>query len=238
MYINDKAKKVISILEKSSTPTNTSAVALSVGLPRTTVEYILRTLEKNRIVSSKKSGKATVWNTLPQQQKEESQTHVVHGIHNIIHTLELAVNKKDLDVIVIENDTNVSILARKKYSDLFINLNKKFQSKNCPVYVLFHKKTLQRMSDLIEHKAASAESLMAIMNRAMSAYILPDHLFNMNVHVAAIGDTVFFTDFEVEKSTVIRNKNLALFFKDLFTLVSRMETKVDIRDVVKKLLGV
>ncbi|MEI6553794.1 MAG: hypothetical protein WCO09_04440 [bacterium] len=234
MIFNTKAIKVLDAIKKDSQ--NTSTIAHKIKLPRTTVEYTLRTLESQNMVTSKKIGKATVWST--KNKSLDSHVSVIHGIPKIISAFESAVNKRKLEVIVIESDETVKIFEKKQYHELFRDLNKKFQQKNALVYILFHEETIRRMYKMKKAGKIQPQTILQLMNRAMSSHILPDHLFNLNMHIAAIGENVFFTDFANESCTQIRNKELATFFKHLFEFVSRTESKMNIKKILGDMLKV
>ena len=232
MIINKKAEKILDILNYGQK--NTSAISKETNIPRTTVEYILRHLEKSKFVNSKKAGQATIWSKNILYEKE---TSIIYGIDNIINAFKLSVKKNGTEVIIIESDQSMSLIENKGYNDLFKKLNEKFQEKHSLIYILFHKKTIIRLDNMLKKDKIKKKTISALINRAMSAYLLPDDLFDLKIHIAIIGEKIFFTDFKLEKSLCIKNPILAVFFKHLFIFTSQTQNKIDTGATLKILLS-
>jgi len=232
MLNNPKVQKILDALDGGSQ--NTSALSRLIRTPRTTVEYILRSLERDSYVRSKKSGRETIWEKIMTYDKK---TKTIHGIKNIINAFENAVGKKNLEVVVIESDQSMAFAEDKKYNDLFKKLNEKFREKNALVYILFHRKTINRIKAMVHNHRIKDRTVSALINRGMSAHLLPDDLFDLNIHIAVIGKRVFFTDFRKEKSQSIDNDLLATFFKHIFLFIAQTQEKVNVGEILKDLVN-
>jgi hypothetical protein len=167
--------------------------------------------------------------------KNQEKKLKLNGIDNIIKSLESAVSKKGLEVVIIESDKVAKIFESKKLNDLFQNLNKKIKEKNSLVYVLFHRSTEKRINKMAKSEQIKLESIHSLMDRAMSAYVVPENLFNLNTHIATVGEMVFISDFDKETSIRIKNLALAKFFKSLFELASLTQEKIDVGKVLREI---
>ena len=232
MILNKKAKAILSVL--NSQPLNTTAISKKVKVPRTTVEYILRTLKKSGYTHSEKRGQATVWEMI-NKTDSSNDVYTIHGIKNILRELKSAVNKNGLSVFIVESDTSMQMAERKNFNNLFADLNKRFHEKKCLLYILFHEKTIARVQRMKKTQKLKEESISALMNRGMSAYVLPNNLFDINIHIAAIGDKIFLTDFSTEKSIALHNPLFALFIKHFFELMSYSQKRADVGKILNEI---
>ena len=228
-------RKIDIILDKLDLgPQNTSSLSKEANIPRTTVDYLLKSLLKKSYVVSRKSGQETIWE---KNEVVDENTKIIYGIDNIVKSFKKAVNKKGIEVIIIESDKTMEIAEDKRYNDSFKELNQKFHDKNALIYILFHKKTIQRINRMTRESKIKKATIYALTNRAMSAYLLPDDLFDLNIHVAVIGEKIFLTDFENARSVMMENVYLASFFKHFFTLITRIQEKANVAEILKDIIG-
>jgi predicted transcriptional regulator len=234
MLLNNKAKLVITTL--GATQLNTTAISKKANLPRTTVEYILRTLKKAGYADCKKSGQATIWNGTG-KTTDRNDVSVIVGINNIIKEFKSAIYKNGLSVVVIESDKSMQISEKKNINNHFSSLNKKFHDKKCLLYILFHQKTVERIRHMNKTKKLKDSSVSALMNRGMSAFLLPDNFFDLDIHIAAIGNKVFLTDFSAEKSICLNNPLFAGFIKQFFDFMSINQKKANVGRILEEVLN-
>ncbi len=234
MIVNETANKILRLLATDTL--HTSEISRRIKIPRTTVEYTLRTLEKSGHANSLKDGRKTVWKiSVPKETGDSVQ--IIRGIKNIIKSFEDSVNRRGLEVVVIESDESARIFERKRYNDLFKTLNHRLGETGALVYILFHQDSIGRLERMISEKKITLDTLRYLANRAMSSSVLPHNLFNLNLHICTIGDVVFITDFEKETSTRIVDRNLVRFFKQLFDYVSKLENNANVGMILKELIN-
>jgi predicted transcriptional regulator len=240
LNLSPKERVVLGVLQQQTLAQKISKIALRAELPHTTTSFILRKLEKRKLVARIKTNNHFRWKYKRNLDVIEEESHgsfrssflgVVLGMTNItkefIKILELA---------------SAGRLYSIQGSGISKSLLKKIDTKF--MYALHHE--VKRRKIIIEGVIAesvfrlfekmSLTQLSSHLDRLTIVYILPDELINFPLDIFMLHDCVWLVDYEAERLVRIEDSALSQAFKSLFQIAEQYGKKIDLNQHIRELI--
>lgn len=238
--LSPKEHAVLVVLQQQPLAHKTVKVAKEADLPYATAGFVLRKLEKRKLVRRVRSGNHFEWvyrrniemiEGISKSSGQGSFFLVVSGMVNIIKELTKILELAPTERFYSIQGAGISKTILKK-------MDMKFMSR-------IHDEIRRRKIIIEGVVAESVFNLFQKMNRGeleshldrmTVAYILPDELIKFPLDIFMFRERVLLVDYEAERLVRVDDSALSQAFKSLFYIAEQYGKKVDLNDYIRKLL--
>jgi predicted transcriptional regulator len=244
--LSPKEHAVLVVLQQQPLAHKTIKIAKETDLPYATVSFVLRKLEKRKLVRRVRKGKHIEWvyrrniemidnptSTSPSENLGQGSFFlVVSGMINIIKELAKILELAPTERLYSIQGAGISKTILKK-------MDMKFMSR-------VHNE-IRRRKIIIEGVVAESVfglfekmnggQLLSHLDRMTIACILPDELIKFPLDIFIFRDRVLLVDYEAERLVRIDDRALSQAFKSFFYIAEQCGKKVDLNNYIRGLIA-
>jgi len=239
--LSPKEHAVLVVLQQQPLAHKISKIAQESDLPHTTVGFILRKLEKRKLVRRVRSGNHFEWVYRKNIEMIENPTStkpsqsfflVVSGIMNIIKELTKILELSPTERLYSIQGAGISKIILKKIDMKFMShVHNEVRRRKIIIEGVVAGSVFDLFSKMNEGQ------LLSHLDRMTIAYILPDELIKFPLDIFIFRDRVLLVDYEAERLVRIDDSALSRVFKSLFYIAEQYGKKVDLNDYIRRLIA-
>ena len=238
--LSPKEHKVLDVLRQMAMAQKISRIAKLAELPQATASFILRKLEKRKLVTRVKCINHFEWkyrNNL--DIVENSSTDTFANTFMSVKFGMTEITKEFLKILELAP-------AERLYSIQGAGISKSVLKKIDIKFLYFFHNAVKKKKIIIEGVIAesvmnlfnkmTAEQISSHLDRLTLVYVLPDELINFPLDIFIFRDNVLLVDYEVERLVHIEDSALAQSYKALFKVAEEFGKKIDLNSYLKNLI--
>lgn len=238
--LSPKEHAVLVVLQQQPLAHKISKIARESDLPHTTVGFILRKLEKRKLVRRVRSGNHFEWVYRKNIEMIENPTStkpsqsfflVVSGMLNILKELTKILELSPTERLYSIQGAGISKTILKKMDMKFMTrVHNEIRSRKIIIEGVVAESVFGLFVKMDEGQ------LLSHLDRMTIAYILPDELIKFPLDIFIFRDRVLLVDYEAERLVRIDDSALSQTFKSLFYIAEQYGKKVDLNSYIRGLL--
>src|ERR1035437_7551471 len=238
--LSPKEHAVLVVLQQQPLAHKISKIALESELPHTTVGFILKKLEKRKLVRRVRNGNHFEWvyrrnidmidnvnkpEELSVGSNKESFFLVVFGMINIIKELTKILELGPTERLYSIQGAGISNTILNKMDMKFMyRIHDEVRRRK----IIIEGVVAESVFALF--KKMSESQLLSHLDRMTIAYILPDEVVKFPLDIFIFRDRVLLVDYEAERLVRIDDSALSQVFKSLFYIAEQYGKKVNLND--------
>ena len=249
--LSPKEHAVLVVLQQQPLAHKTVKVAKEAELPYATTRFILKKLEKRKLVRRVRNGSHMEWvyrrniemiENIPTgnipvggvsaSPSRESFFLVVFGMLNIMKELTKILELGPTERLYSIQGAGISKTVLKKMDMKFMY---HFHDEVRRRKIIIEGVVAESVLDLF--KKMNEGQLLSHLDRMTIAYVLPDELINFPLDIFIFRDRVLLVDYESERLVRIDDGALAQVFKSLFYIAKQYGKKVDLNKYIRELIA-
>jgi predicted transcriptional regulator len=248
--LTPKEHAVLVVLQQQPLAHKISKVARESELPYATTSFVLKKLEKRKLVRRVRSGNHFEWvyrknidmidvnvtNTdkaagLLTNHNKESFFVVVSGMINIIKELTKILELGPTERLYSIQGAGISKTILKKMDMKFMyRVHDEVRRRK----IIIEGVVAESVFDLF--KKMNESQLLSHLDRMTIAYVLPDELIKFPLDIFIFRDRVLLVDYESERLVRIDDESLLQSYKSLFYIAQQYGKKVDLNKYIRGLI--
>jgi hypothetical protein len=244
--LSPKEHAVLVVLQQQPLAHKAIKVAREADLPYATAGFILRKLEKRKLVRRVRKGKHIEWvyrrniemidnPTSTDSSKSPSQESfflVVFGMLNILKELAKILELAPTERLYSIQGAGISKTILKKMDMKFMShIHNEIRRRKIIIEGVVAESVFNLFSNMSEGQ------LLSHLDRMTIAYILPDELIKFPLDIFIFRERVLLVDYETERLVRIDDSALSQAFKSLFYIAEQYGKKVDLNDYIRGLIA-
>jgi predicted transcriptional regulator len=207
-----------------------SDIARITKLPRTSLLYILKNLEKRNLVRSLKNKKYTYWksNTINafRMLKNTASEIVVHnGVPAMTTIFDRLINQpRNSRIKGIQPDKSLKFALKKFDSKILNTLNSAIRDNKFIMEGIVHEKSVNNMISDLGHKKAK-QVFDSFVGRLEDYVKIPDDFADVESEMYIFGGSAYIFNWNKEIALEINNKDMVALLDAMFSCVKELGTR-------------
>lgn len=204
-----------------------STIARLTGIPRTSLLYILRNLEKRNLVRSLRNGKYTNWksntiNAFRMLKNATSEITVHNGVPSIMNILERLANQpRNSRVKGIQPDNSIKYVLRKVPTEFLHMINTTMKRNQVIFEGVVHEKSVGTV--LSELGKTGAKKIYESFIGRLEDYVkIPDDFANVESEIYFFDEAAYIVNWNKEIALEINNKDMVSLLEAMFSCVKEL----------------
>lgn len=204
-----------------------STISRITKIPRTSLLYILKALEKRRLVAPVKIGKYTYWksntiNAFRILKNSKSDVIIYDGLEEVLTIFDkLTEQPMHARVQGIQPDKSITSLLKKMPLERAVEINKKIKSKKIIMEGIVHEQTPSSILDEFGKKYAEA-IFNSFIGRLEDYVKIPDDFADVESEMYIFGGSAFIINWNTETGIEIHNKDMVALLSAMFACTKEL----------------
>lgn len=251
--LSDKDQSVLRCLSEKKTETVTG-IAGVIGMPRTTVEFLLRGLNERGFVERVRVKGHKEWRRVKIEKLTQRVRDVLRGLEKVgkiagsIESRDIGIEvymglsniKKVYErmltlsrggrVYVLQGNRSVELQLKKIDKQYLFGFHQRIKKRRIVIEGIIGESALQ-LFDKMEN-----DELESHAGRLVVAYVVPDDFVDFDIDVILLREVVLLVDMVSEHVVVIRNQSIVGVLHSMFEAVQEQARSVNLNEYIQKLL--
>ncbi len=236
--LTKKEHVILDVLRSFALAQTETKIAEAAELPRTTVAFLLRKLEKRKLAERVRSHNRFQWKYRKHldifevtEKTTRSIMFVKKGMYEISREMLRILDLPPSHRLLAIQGAGISQSLMKKIDYKFLlAFHEQLKKRHIIIEGVIAESVLKLFDKMTEGQLASHLDRMTVV------YVLPDELINFPLDVFIVKDYVVLVDYETERFVRIDDEALLQAFSSLFYLAEQFGKKIDLNDYIRKLI--
>jgi hypothetical protein len=228
-------KAIIKAVEYS--PRNISDIARDTKIPRTSLLYMLKKLQRRKLVIQKKQGRRTLWEsnlTVASKQMPDKNITVYRGVPTIFKIMEeWTTLPKNTRVVGIQPDKSIKQSLRKNSLSNWLRINEGIKHNSLIIEGIVHEKSVN--SIISEVGKDKAKKIFDSFVGRLEDYVkIPDEFADVESEIYICKGSAYIINWNKEIAIGIHDKDMTNLLMSMFSCVKEMGTRYSQNEKMKQ----